>query len=103
MVLCVGIEQASDHPLILGVVLQCLTLEEVDAAFAQGERYLDSVIPKDQSAAPEDRVQRQRWASLSSRPDPLRPDTQRAVLSSESKVVVGAQERQIMPNAQLSK
>ena len=46
--LCVGVEQASDHPLILGVVLQGLTLEEVDTAFAQGERYLDSVIPEDE-------------------------------------------------------
>jgi hypothetical protein len=48
MVLCVGVEQASDHPLILGVVLQRLALEEVDAAFAQGERDLDSVIPEDE-------------------------------------------------------
>jgi len=32
----------------LGVVLQRLTLEEVDAAFAQGERDLDSVIPEDE-------------------------------------------------------
>jgi hypothetical protein len=48
MVLCVGIEQPSDHPLILRVVLQCLTLEEVDTAFAQGKRYLDSVIPEDE-------------------------------------------------------
>ena len=29
-------------------MLQGLTLEEVDAAFAQGERYLDSVIPEDE-------------------------------------------------------
>jgi hypothetical protein len=32
MALCVGIEKPPDHSLILRVVLQCLTLEEVDAA-----------------------------------------------------------------------
>jgi len=48
MMLCVGIKQASDHSLILRVVLECLTFEKVDATLAQGERYLDSVIAKDQ-------------------------------------------------------
>jgi hypothetical protein len=48
MVLCVSIKKPSDHSLILRVVLKGLTLEEVDATFAQGERYLDSVIPEDE-------------------------------------------------------
>lgn len=48
MVLRVSIKKLPDHPLILRVVLKSLTLEEVDAAFAQGERYLDSVIPEDE-------------------------------------------------------
>jgi len=48
MVFCVCVEQTSDHPLILGIVLQGLTLEEVHTAFAQGERYLDPVIPENQ-------------------------------------------------------
>jgi len=45
-VLRVGIEKPPDHSLILSVVLERLPLEEVNAAFAQGERHLDSVIPK---------------------------------------------------------
>ncbi len=48
MVLCVSIKKPPDHSLILSIVLKCLTLEEVDTSFAQGERHLDSVIPKDQ-------------------------------------------------------
>lgn len=48
MVLGVGIEKTPDHALILGVVLLCLGLEELDAAFAQGKRNFDSIIPKDQ-------------------------------------------------------
>ena len=48
MVLGVSIEKTPDHPLILGVVLLCLGLEELDATLAQGQRYLDSFIPKDQ-------------------------------------------------------
>ena len=48
MVLCIGVKKPPDHSLILCVVLQSLTLEEIDTAFAQGERYLYSVIPKDQ-------------------------------------------------------
>ena len=48
MVLGVSIEKTPDHPLILGVVLLCLGLEELDAAFAQSKRYFDPIIPKDQ-------------------------------------------------------
>jgi hypothetical protein len=48
MVLCISVEKPPDHSLILGVVLLRLTFEEVHTALAQGERYLDSLIPKDQ-------------------------------------------------------
>lgn len=48
MVLGVNIEKTPDHSLILGVVLLCLGFEELDAALAQGKRYFDSLIPKDQ-------------------------------------------------------
>ena len=48
MVLRVSVKKSPDHSLILGVVLFRLALEELDAAFAQGERYLDPLIPKDQ-------------------------------------------------------
>ena len=48
MVLCISVKKPPDHSLILGVVLLRLTLEEVHTAFAQGERYLNSLIPKDQ-------------------------------------------------------
>jgi hypothetical protein len=48
MVLCISIKKPPDHSLILGVVLLRLTFEEVHTALAQGERYLDSLIPKDQ-------------------------------------------------------
>ena len=48
MVLGVSIEKTPDHSLILGVVLLCLGLEELDATLAQGKRYFDSLIPKDQ-------------------------------------------------------
>ena len=42
------------------------------------------------------------WASLSARPELWRPHTQGEVQSSEFEVVVGAQECQIVANAQLS-
>ena len=42
------------------------------------------------------------WTSLSTRPELWCPHTQGTVWSSEFEVVVGAQERQIVPNAQLS-
>ena len=48
MVLCISVEKPPDHSLILGIMFLRLTFEELDAAFAQGERYLDSFIPKDQ-------------------------------------------------------
>lgn len=48
MVLCVSVKKPPDHSLILGIVLLCLTFKKVYAALAQGKRYLDSLIPKDQ-------------------------------------------------------
>jgi len=48
MVFGVSIEKTPDHALILGVVLLCLGLEELDATLAQSKRYFDSIIPKDQ-------------------------------------------------------
>ena len=48
MVLGVSVEKTPDHALILGVVLQCLGLEELDAAPAQGQRHFDPIIPKNQ-------------------------------------------------------
>ena len=48
-------------------------------------------------------LERKGWASLSARPEFRPPHAQGAVLRSEFEVVVGAQERQIVPNAQLSK
>ncbi len=48
MVLCISVKKPPDHPLILGVVFLRLTFEEIHTALAQSERYLDSLIPKDQ-------------------------------------------------------
>jgi hypothetical protein len=48
MVFGIGVEQSSDHPLVLGVVSPRLGFEEVDAAPAQRDRDLDPFIPKDQ-------------------------------------------------------
>ena len=42
------------------------------------------------------------WSSLSARAGLGRPHTQGTVRNSKFEVVVGAQERQIVPNAQLS-
>lgn len=44
MMLCIGVEKPPDHPLILGVVLLRLDLEEVDATLAQGNGDLDSFV-----------------------------------------------------------
>ena len=37
MMLCVGIQEPTDHALVLGAVPFSLTLEEFDAALGQGE------------------------------------------------------------------
>jgi hypothetical protein len=44
----VRVEQPPDHPLILGIVLARLVLEELDAAPAQGDGDLDAVLAEDQ-------------------------------------------------------
>ena len=46
MMLGIGVEQPPNHPLILGVVLLCLDLEEVDATLAQGNGDLDPFVLK---------------------------------------------------------
>src|SRR2546426_9771712 len=47
MVLRIGIEQPSDHALVLGVMFPSLTLEELDASLAQRNGDLHPFIPKD--------------------------------------------------------
>ena len=47
MVIGIGIEQSSDHPLVLRVVLARLALEELDATLAQRDGDLDTLIPED--------------------------------------------------------
>jgi len=42
----IGVEKPPNHPLILGVVLLCLGLEEVDATLAQGNGDLDPFVLK---------------------------------------------------------
>lgn len=44
MVLSIGIEKPSNHPLILGVVSSRLALEKFDATLAQSNRNLDSFL-----------------------------------------------------------
>ncbi len=44
MMLGIGVEQPPNHPLILRVVLLCLSLEEIDAALAQRDGDLDPFI-----------------------------------------------------------
>lgn len=46
MMLGIGVEKPPDHPLILGVVLLCLDLEEVDATLAQRDGDLDPFVLK---------------------------------------------------------
>jgi hypothetical protein len=48
MVLGVGVEEAPNHALILGVVFARFVFEEVDAPLAEGDRDFDSFLPHDQ-------------------------------------------------------
>lgn len=48
MVLCVGIQEAPNHALVLRIVLPRLALEELHAALAQRDGHLDALVPKDQ-------------------------------------------------------
>lgn len=48
----VGIEKSTDHPLVLGVVLLSLRLEELNAALAQSDRHLYAFVPKDEILRP---------------------------------------------------
>ena len=42
----IGVEKPPNHPLILGVVLLCLDLEEVDTTLTQGNSDLDPFVLK---------------------------------------------------------
>jgi hypothetical protein len=44
----IGVEEASDHPLILCVVLPRFAFEEVNTAFAQCDGDLDAFIAEDE-------------------------------------------------------
>ena len=46
--LCVCIQQATNHALILRVVFLSFTLEELDASLAQGECYFHSILSEDE-------------------------------------------------------
>jgi len=46
MMLCVYIQNATNHALVLRIVLLRLALEEVNASLAQCERYFHSIVPK---------------------------------------------------------
>jgi hypothetical protein len=46
--LSVGIQEATDHTLIVRVVLRSLLFEELDAAFAQCKRHLHAFLVKNE-------------------------------------------------------
>ncbi|MEO8565382.1 MAG: hypothetical protein ABI541_03285, partial [Betaproteobacteria bacterium] len=46
VMLGIRVEQPADHALILGMMLRRFLLEELNAAFAQGERHLDAFFAK---------------------------------------------------------
>lgn len=46
MSIYICVEQLSDHPLVLRLVLGCVRLEKLDASLAQGDGYLDTFIAK---------------------------------------------------------
>ena len=46
--LCVCIQKATNHALILRIVFLSFALEEVDASFAQGERYFYPILSEDE-------------------------------------------------------
>ena len=52
MVLSIGIEQPTDHSLVLRMMFTCLALEELDASLAQRNGDLDAFVPKDQFFGP---------------------------------------------------
>jgi len=45
---CIGVEEAADHALVLGIMFRRFLLKEVDAAFAQRQGDLHSFVPKHQ-------------------------------------------------------
>lgn len=52
----IGIEQPSDHALVLRVVFSSLTLKEVDASLAQCNGDLDPFVSKDKLFGPRKEV-----------------------------------------------
>ncbi len=46
MVPCVRVEQAADHPLVLGAMFRGLTLEELDTASRERNGHLDAYLAK---------------------------------------------------------
>ena len=48
MMLCVSVEQAPDHALVLSMMFPGLALEELDASLAQRDSDPDAFIPKDE-------------------------------------------------------
>ena len=46
--LCVGVKEATDHPLVLSVMFRRFPLKEVHTAFAQRQSDLHSLVPKHQ-------------------------------------------------------
>jgi hypothetical protein len=46
MSVTVGIQQPTNHALILSAVFRSLSLEELDALFAQGDGDFDAFFPK---------------------------------------------------------
>ncbi len=48
MMLCVGVKEATDHPLVLSVVFRRFLFKEVHTAFAQRQSDLHSLVPKHQ-------------------------------------------------------
>ena len=63
MMVGIRIEQAPNHALILRTMLLCLALEELDAAFAQGDRDLDSLIPEDKIFRGRKEVRNDLWVA----------------------------------------
>lgn len=61
MMVCIRIQQAPDHALILRIVLLGLALEEFDAAFAQGNGDLDALIPEDKILRGREEIRNDLW------------------------------------------
>ena len=63
MVFRIGIEQPTDHPLILCIVFPRLVLEELNAALAQGDGYFYTFIPENKVLGAWEEVRNDLWIS----------------------------------------